>query len=589
MSRDVRSAAAVYTRDHVDEVVLDGLLAECTALRRLDASLAERFNATNLVADLWRAAYCRAPELLEPGEVRPAAQINRAIVAAQLGSPEHTELRRTTEGDGFMAALSVVRQGTAIRQILEQLTAEREQAAQAQAAADIAGAPMPGGGGTSDSDDAGLDEDAKGGESTTPGESGESGELGEGGESGAGEEPGGDDGEQDGQDGADAEVTEGGGTSEETGLPEETEGTGGDQGAGTEDGQQDQAAAAAWSVEQELAQALAVAPIRPAARQAAQDAQEALATEQSRGLAWGLGEGDLQRMSADERMQLGQRLASEKLKEFSELIGRFRQLARAQRARRVEHARGEYVGVTLGDDLAALIPSELANLAVPALRAEFAARYAERRLMVFQQRGEEHEAQGAVIALIDCSWSMSDRFAMIRAQGGTPWYGMDLSGVTTAEAYAKALALALLEQARAATPTREFAAILFDETVDKIFRFPANQPVSQSDRIELAERFPGGGTDFERPLQEAAALLEAEYNTTGRQKADLVLITDGDAPVSWEWQRDFKKLQHRLDFRVFGIEIGRGGSTAMQSICDDLRTITDLTDPHATAELFRSI
>ncbi|MFD0639757.1 hypothetical protein ACFQ9X_57230 [Catenulispora yoronensis] len=93
--------------------------------------------------------------------------------------------------------------------------------------------------------------------------------------------------------------------------------------------------------------------------------------------AWGVGPGDLERMDYAARAELAERLAGDRLSRFTEMIGRFRNLAAGERARRMENVRGEIVGITLGDDLSALIPSELAALAIPALRADFAARYAE--------------------------------------------------------------------------------------------------------------------------------------------------------------------------------------------------------------------
>lgn len=543
MTRDRRPDYAVHTADRADDVVLDGLLAECTALRQLDADLAGHYGAPGLVGDLWRAAYCRQPELLRADEIQPRAQINHALVAAQLGSPEHCELRRTTAGDAFASALAVVCQGPALRRLLRQLDDERDQAEQAQQQADQAAAASAAAGPADPG--AGDDEQGHGGEGQH-----------DGAEDGQGEEQG--------EDG----VADSGDAAENDAQPDR--------------GETD--AAAAHRAEKELQRALAAAPIRAAARQAAQDAGEQLDDVCGRAAAWGL-DAELQRLSADERMRLADRLTSGKLREFADLIGRFRQLARAQRSRRVEHVRGEYVGVTLGDDLGSLIPAELANLAVPALRADFAARYAEQRLMVYDQRGDDHEAQGAIIALIDCSWSMQDPFTMTFAAGATP----PGDQAVTAEAYAKALALALLDQARAARPVREFAAILFDERVDKVFRYPAHQPLDHAHRIELAERFSGGGTDFMAPLEEAVKLLAAEHNATGRQKADLVLITDGDAWVSGQWVEQWWTHKRQLGFRAFGIEIGRGGSPAVAAICDDTRTIADLTDTHATAELFRSI
>jgi uncharacterized protein with von Willebrand factor type A (vWA) domain len=146
--------------------------------------------------------------------------------------------------------------------------------------------------------------------------------------------------------------------------------------------------------------------------------------------AWGMSPGELQRMPFDHRARLAARLRDGRLGEFAELIGRFRRMAAGQRARKTEHAPGELTGVTLGDDLGRLIPSEAAALGVPALRAAFAARYAEQRLFTYETRGEENTGRGAIIACIDCSGSMAgDR-----------------------EAWAKACALALLDQ-RGRSPT----------------------------------------------------------------------------------------------------------------------------------------
>lgn len=113
---------------------------------------------------------------------------------------------------------------------------------------------------------------------------------------------------------------------------------------------------------------------------------------------WGVQPGALDRMSFDERAQLAARLRGGRLGRFAELIGRFRQMAAGEQARRVEHAPGELVGITLGDDVSRVVPSELVQLAVPALRPVFATRLAESRLMVYDSRGTTEAGQGAIVA-----------------------------------------------------------------------------------------------------------------------------------------------------------------------------------------------
>lgn len=110
--------------------------------------------------------------------------------------------------------------------------------------------------------------------------------------------------------------------------------------------------------------------------------------------AWGVGSGELERMPYARRARLAERLRAGRLARWAELIGRFRQMADGERARKVESATGELVGVTLGDDLSRLIPSELANLGLPGLRAVFAARYAAGEPDALRQPGRAADGAG---------------------------------------------------------------------------------------------------------------------------------------------------------------------------------------------------
>jgi uncharacterized protein with von Willebrand factor type A (vWA) domain len=512
-----RQARVVESADRADAVALDQIMTDCTALAELDAALTEHYGAAGLVDDLWMAAYSRDPHVADAREVAPAQRANRAIAAAMVGTPEHDELRRATVGDPYAAAMSVLAQGPALRQMLRTLDTGGQQrdAHRAHQAADRAAG------------------DVQQAYAAAAGAAGE-----------------------DAPD--EAEVPQPLVTDVQRAVAE------------AEGADADAARAAAELAGQHERGELAVALVRAAAREATAEAVDELAAEAIAMTAWGIGPGECQRLDADARMRLADKLRGGKLARFAELIGRFRQMSTAQRSRRVEHARSEYVGVTLGDDVGSLIPAELANLALPALRAQFAVRYAEARLMIYDQRGEDHEGQGAIIACIDCSYSMV--------------VNPDEHGIT-GEAYAKALALALLEQAREATPPRDFAAILFSDHAEPPICFPADRPVNVDDKLAMASLFPGGGTDFTDPLDAAVELLEAEYNTTGKQKADVVFITDGTAEVDEVWLTKWRQAKKRLGFRCFGISIGEWADPelALDDICDDL------SDTHATADLFRAI
>ncbi|WP_431879200.1 vWA domain-containing protein [Amycolatopsis sacchari] len=581
----------VDTTDRADWAVWDQISHDCRALNELDADLATQYGATGLVADLWMSAYAQDPQLREAADTPPAQRANRAITAAMLGTPEHDEMRAATIGDPYAAAMSVLAQAATVRQMLRELDPyqRQRQAQQARAEADAAAqnvARMLSAAQDAAAEAAGAGGDGEPGEDTTPhGAGGTDAQQGGDPSDGTGEP-----GQEAGQDGqgepAEGEDTsaEGEDTSKVDRLPVPRPELVDVQRAIAEASAADEDAARAEQAAVELGAGdengdQAMLAVRAAARQACADAAEALEAEATAMNAWGVGPGERERMDPNARMKLARKLQTGKLKKFAQLVGRFQQMAQAQRAHRVEHARGEYVGVTIGDDLTSLIPAELVNLALPTLRAQFAVRYAEKQLMVYEQRGEENEGQGAVIVCIDCSDSMRK----------TDDHG--ISG----EAYSKALALALLEQARDATPVREYAAILFSRDVDATFVFPADEPVNLAARIRLAETFSAGGTEFMPPLTTALQLLEAEYNTTGRQRADIVFITDGLAHLSEPWLERWHEQKKRLGFRCFGIQVGRWApdgedpAELLDSFCDDVRRIDDLADTHATADIFRAV
>ncbi|MYY82939.1 VWA domain-containing protein [Streptomyces sp. SID335] len=335
---------------------------------------------------------------------------------------------------------------------------------------------------------------------------------------------------------------------------------------------------AAEDAARDAAQALgAAAPgIRTVTRVAGARAAEAVREEAALMRAWGVGAGELERMPFDRRARLAERLRSSRLAAWAELIGRFRQMADGERARKVEHTSGELIGVTLGDDLSRVVPSELAHLGLPASRAVFAARYAAGQLMLYDSEGERTTGRGAVIACVDTSHSM---------------YAEGPGGVTR-EAWAKACALALLDQARHGG--RDFVGILF-AAADKlqVFRFPADEAADADRVVDFAETFLGGGTSYQKPLSAALELLAEEFDAAARTRGDIVMLTDDECDVTEEWMRGWNDAKHRLGFRVFGLAVGAPpaaeAGSVLDALCDNLRVVEDFTDVHAAADLFRVI
>jgi uncharacterized protein with von Willebrand factor type A (vWA) domain len=517
---------AAVVADRFDEMSWAEVYAEARALRTLVGELQATYDyAGDLVRDLWTAAYKVDPVLRERAEMHPGRLVNHQVVGAMLGSDEFAELRRETMGDEYAAAMAVVAQADALRKILEQ-SREAQQAAQAagerqreqqEAAAAVAAA------------------------------------LGAAGGTGHGDGPGDGDGQGDGD--------------------PEVEGDAADAVA--------EAIAAAERADSEAQAARAAAEgavdasapgIRALVRGGLREAVRDRAEESQLTAGWGLTPRELQRMPFDERRRLAERLRTSRLARFARLVGRFRLMAEGERARKVEHVPGEVVGLTLGDDLSRLVSGELANLALPELRAAWLLRWAEGQLLEYETRGEERTGQGAIIACIDCSGSM----LKVQPDG------------RTGEAWAKGLALSLLEQARA--ERRAFVGILFSSPGDvRVFRFPAGERPEIGAVLDFAEFFWGGGTDFEGPLGAAVEILAEEYDRDGKARGDILMVTDFECGVSEEWAAAWLEAKRRLDFRTFGIQVGRRPSPVMRALCDNVRTVDDLTEPDAARDLFSVI
>ncbi|KQX28036.1 hypothetical protein ASD97_00840 [Streptomyces sp. Root63] len=507
----------VVLADRFERLTWRDTCEQSEGLRELARELGERHDhAADLLADVFLAAYKVGLRLRERTEMDASRLVNHQVISALVESPDFAALRRETVGDPYAAALAVLAQSGALRRMLERsqdAQGRAEQAARTRQDAERAATAVAEALGRAAED---ADEDG--------------------------------------------------------GVP-----------AATADALRraiqtaEAIGSAARLAAQDAAQGAAAVPgLRGAAHRAAGEAAEAVREEAVLMRAWGVGSGELERMPYARRARLAERLRAGRLARWAELIGRFRQMADGERARKVESATGELVGVTLGDDLSRLIPSELANLGLPELRAVFAARYAAGQLMLYDSRGEQPTGRGAVIACVDTSHSM---------------YAAGPGGVTR-EAWSKACALALLDQARHAG--RDFVGILFSaEDRIQVFRFPAGRSAGIEQVLDFAETFLGGGTSYQAPLTVARELLEEEFDDATSTRGDIVMITDDECGVTEEWTRGWNDARRVLGFRLFGLAVGAPGAaeagSVLDALCDNLRSIEDLTDVHAAADLFRLI
>ncbi len=286
--------------------------------------------------------------------------------------------------------------------------------------------------------------------------------------------------------------------------------------------------------------------------------------------------------SAGERLRLAEKLErNEKLRKLAALAGAFRAEARASRRRRRERAATEIYRVGRGADIGRLLPSELVALRHPLRRRELLRRFIEHQLVQYDLRGDDRHGRGPVVVCIDGSGSMNGQ----------------------RELWAKAVALALLDIAR--KQGRRTRALVFSgpETELSTFdltgkgRLVGRRPVDIDAVIGLAECFPGGGTDFEKPLR--AALETIRFG--GLKGADIIFITDGEATVSEELAEELRREKKRRDISVFAVIVddpsrnrARGGNNVQRAarelgkVAERMTTVSELTKESAR-ELFKAV
>jgi len=104
--------------------------------------------------------------------------------------------------------------------------------------------------------------------------------------------------------------------------------------------------------------------------------------------------------------------------------------------------------------------------------------------------------------------------------------------------------------------------------------------------MEMAEYFPGGGTDFEAPLDAAVALLEQKQLKRG----DIVMITDGESRVSPEWLERLRERKRELQFSIYSVLIDVGSSelSTLAQVSDRVTSIKKLS-AESTREIFLTI
>lgn len=245
---------------------------------------------------------------------------------------------------------------------------------------------------------------------------------------------------------------------------------------------------------------------------------------------------ELKAMGEDFSALAAQLQGNPRIQELARKMGRnYISEEKKKQAKIPEASRSEVHGTQRSDDLMRVLPSELLNLEDETLETVFYARLLEKNLLSYElqgvtfRNGEEIERQqqrtGPVVACLDTSGSMQ----------GTPLLK------------AKALLLAIsniLQQ-----ENRSLHLLLFGAS-GEVREFSMAQRNDAVGLLQFLQQGYGGGTDFETPLRRALAIIAEQKNY---QKADVLMLSDGDCQLSAEFAATLAAKKTALDCSVYSV------------------------------------
>lgn len=269
--------------------------------------------------------------------------------------------------------------------------------------------------------------------------------------------------------------------------------------------------------------------LRRAARAAAGAAMEEAEVVGAALNGWGLETSDFSRAPIGDRLVMLEKLRSPRMRRLAETVGRMRNLARAGRRERVGREPEEVHAVTVGADLPRVLPQELALLRRPETRGEFYRRLVDRRLLCYELKTTDRKAKGPLVALVDCSGSMSGA-------------KMD---------WATAVALALVEVA-CMHQKRPAAVLFFDTRVVQETRFEPDEH-DPAKLLEVATVAGTGDTDYRPALDRARDIVREERPFA---LADVVLVTDALCRLPDAYVEALLEDKRRLNLSLYSVLIG---------------------------------
>lgn len=210
------------------------------------------------------------------------------------------------------------------------------------------------------------------------------------------------------------------------------------------------------------------------------------------------------------------------LQKIADLVGRFKRIAMKKQKQKQKHTM-ERKNISMGHEVARLLPTELANYVIGHRKMDFLRRFSESQTLVFDTKGKDRKGKGPIIICMDESSSM-----------------------TSLKAQSKAFCIALLAIAK--SQKRDFALVPFASNVGEVKIFYKGQ-ASMQDLLTFSNSFLGGGTNYEQPLRESLnILLQSEFN-----EADILFVTDGSSFLPTRFIEEFNVTKKKKQFECTAV------------------------------------
>jgi len=252
---------------------------------------------------------------------------------------------------------------------------------------------------------------------------------------------------------------------------------------------------------------------------------------------------------------------NEKYRKMLEWVGKMKPVAHEEQRSKLSHGVDEIYDIEQGNSVGRLLPTEFFKL--KRCKQQFYKEFSEKQLLQYSLRGgSEPLGKGPVVLILDNSGSMSkdDRYY-----------------------WARAILLVLHELCL--KQKRDLHVVAFNASVQFSGAIQKDGVIEGKALMSILQSRPSGGTNFITALNSGVDLLK-DYSSESK-KPDLLMVTDGNAPLTPEWKDEFIASKHQLDFNLYSFVIGQPVQDhGMFEISDHTQTIDDLDDASVYANLF---